>query len=105
MPSSTYYLSSNLYNYLIGRKKNHVPKVILNDPLVQYVRREIMNNECPFCWRKYKDRSHVVHHLKSRSICAKLFSEFMDLTIDRYLLFYNNSTFHRKLRKLGIIEE
>ena len=104
MASSSYYLSSTLYRYLLGKDSANLPKVILNDPLVRYVRGEILNNECPFCWRKYMNKGHLAYHLQGKSVCAKLFNEFVELTVDRYMLFYNSTEFRRKLRKLQVIQ-
>jgi len=93
-----------LYKYLAytGDAKDYekcVPLVIKYDPLVIYMKHYIRIAICPFCGKKFSTTKELEAHLANSRDCGKKFKDFMELTVDRYLIF-RSADFRRKMNSL-----
>ena len=99
-----YKLEYYLYNYLLDTKKSKnydalVPDVIKEDIVVKFVKEYISNATCPFCFKKFANDRGVIMHLVRNTICKSLLDEFIEHTVERYLLLRSND-FKRKIKPI-----
>lgn len=93
MTKYTIVLDSKIYKYILGISDgSRLPLLIKEDPVIQYVRDEILYHYyCPFCGRYFGNPHSIRSHLASSKKCKAKLNDLIQYTIDRYLLIASRS--------------